>query len=400
MTKYKNWTPWDPLKTVMLGDCYPPNFYDDVVNPKIRGALQRITNETIEDLDYYKKVLKDFGCTVLRPKIDRSDSIMNYINQYGGVSGKQGVPRSPLQPRDAQLVIGEKLYYTINDHYGIKEVLSEYDSDYVDISKVEDVEGRKGCKLTREHFEALAGVDWMTFDDYLKPDFFDKVMPHIAEEIISHHGTSRLPAPCVTVVGKDLYVDTADDIFFPFQEQALRRLNPDMRINKLSIGGHNDGCFHVMKPGALISIKEIEDYSESFPNWDVLYLPNTGWGQVKGFMQMKSKVNGKWWVPGEEENDEFTAFVETWLNEWVGYAEESVFDVNVLCLDDKHVCVNNYNEEAFAYFKKIGMEPIIVPFRHRYFWDGGLHCITLDLYREGEMIDVFPTRSAAIEVRR
>ena len=26
--------------------------------------------------------------------------------------------------------------------------------------------------------------------------------------------------------------------------------------------------------------------------------------------------------------------------------------------------------------------PVIVPFRHRWFWDGGVHCVTQDLYRE------------------
>ncbi len=31
----------------------------------------------------------------------------------------------------------------------------------------------------------------------------------------------------------------------------------------------------------------------------------------------------------------------------------------------------------------------IVQWRHRYFWDGGLHCITLDLDREGEREDYF-----------
>jgi len=28
-----------------------------------------------------------------------------------------------------------------------------------------------------------------------------------------------------------------------------------------------------------------------------------------------------------------------------------------------------------------------VPLRHRYFWDGGLHCCSLDLVREGDRED-------------
>ena len=46
-------------------------------------------------------------------------------------------------------------------------------------------------------------------------------------------------------------------------------------------------------------------------------------------------------------------------------------------------------EIAFDHFKKHKVEPIIFNFRHRYFWDGGIHCITQDLYREGKQEDYF-----------
>ena len=39
------------------------------------------------------------------------------------------------------------------------------------------------------------------------------------------------------------------------------------------------------------------------------------------------------------------------------------------------------------------MEAVYVPWRHRWFWDGGLHCITLDLVRQGVQQDYFPDRS-------
>ena len=121
-------------------------------------------------------------------------------------------------------------------------------------------------------------------------------------------------------------------------------------------------------------------------------MPNQSWGQVQGFTSMKEKVNGKWWVPGEEENDELTHFVETWLQDWVGFVEETVFDVNVLVLDEHHVCVNNMNPTVIEFLKKHNMEPVHVPWRHRYFLDGGLHCITLDIKRNGTQQDYFPER--------
>ena len=34
----------------------------------------------------------------------------------------------------------------------------------------------------------------------------------------------------------------------------------NVRLNYLNIGGHNDGCFHTIKPGAILSLHEIQKY--------------------------------------------------------------------------------------------------------------------------------------------
>jgi len=121
----------------------------------------------------------------------------------------------------------------------------------------------------------------------------------------------------------------------------------------------------------------------------VLYLPDQSWDAVDPFLQMKKKVSGQWWLKGEEHNDQLIEFVNTWLKDWVGYVEETVFDVNMLSIDQNTIICNNYNKNVFAHFKRHKVEPIIFNFRHRYFWDGGVHCITQDLYREGTQEDYF-----------
>jgi arginine deiminase len=134
-------------------------------------------------------------------------------------------------------------------------------------------------------------------------------------------------------------------------------------------------------------------YEKTFPGWEVIYLANQGWDQVKPFLELKEKNAGKWWVPGEELNADFTDFVESWMNHWVGYVEETVFDVNMLVIDPKNVVCNNYNQQVFDAFSRRGITPHVINFRHRYFWDGGLHCITSDLHREGVLNDYFPERA-------
>ena len=351
--RYNIWNKWDPLKVVMLGDTYRPEFYDGIKDNRVRDVLLRMCEETLEDLEYYEKVLKDFGCKVIRPHIDPKDNIMNYeeIRMKNG-----GIPKPPLSPRDEQFVAGNKLFICKDKGFEclkqIQDPLYEYNSkDIVNIMK-SDVPTSKKYAINRS-------------------------------------------APQYTMVGRDLYIDDwRQKPLGHWQKELLFDNIPNLRLNSLSISGHNDGTFNTIKEGAILSLNEIQTYEHTFPGWDVCYLPNQSWAKVAGFHKMKQKVSGKWWVPGEEDNDEFLLFVETWLQDWVGYVEETVFDVNVLTLDEHHVCISNpNNEQVNEFLKKHKMEPIHIPWRHRYFYDGGLHCLTLDLYREGTQKDYFPNRN-------
>lgn len=345
---YNVWCKWQPLKTVMLGSLYDVSFYENIKNIRIKDALVKITEESQQELEYFENVLKDFGCEVLRPILDKNER----IEDHGDVKGI--VPRPLLQPRDCQLVIGNELYYTDKDHPSIKECLTTYNPNFKNMYNYNDIKDK------------------------------------------------NTKAPNFTVVGKDIYYDSyfvannAKSVFSKiFKDLDHENLNDNVkkfRWHKLTVGGHNDGCFHTLKPGVILSLENVQTYKDTFPEWDVLFLKDQSWSKVKGFSKFKKLVAGSWWVPGEEDNDDFRWFVEHWLKDWVGYVEESVFDVNVLVLDEHHVCVSSYNKEVFDFLKKHKMEPIIVPWRHRYFWDGGLHCLTLDLYREGNQIDYFPER--------
>jgi hypothetical protein len=146
-------------------------------------------------------------------------------------------------------------------------------------------------------------------------------------------------------------------------------------------------------PGLIISLSDVPTYADTFPGWEVVYLPGQSWDMVEPFIELKKKNSGKWWIPGFEHDPDVTDLVETWLAHWTGYVEETVFDVNMLIIDPKNVMVFNYNKQVFDALERHGITPHIVPFRHRYFWDGGIHCVTSDLHREGVMQDHFPDRS-------
>jgi hypothetical protein len=161
------------------------------------------------------------------------------------------------------------------------------------------------------------------------------------------------------------------------------------RNHIVNTGGHSDATYCPVCPGLIISLYDVPTYEKTFPGWEVVYLPGQSWDKVQPFLALKNKNGGKWWIPGFEHDQGVINTVETWLGHWTGYVEETVFDVNMLIIDPKNVMVFNYNKQVFDALDRYGITPHVVPFRHRYFWDGGIHCVTSDLHREGTMQDYF-----------
>ena len=318
----------------MLGSNFTPEFFNGL-SDAVADPLKRICNETLEDLAIYRSVLEDFGVKVIQPELDNS---LRFVDDVKGITKDYG--RGPLQPRDDQLILGNTGYTWNRDHPAIAECLIAYAPKTI-------------------------------------------IMPHI--------DMSNFNSATVFMVGKDVYhPGKPKQKFATTYDHIFRNHRRNVIADDL---GHTDGCFHTLKPGAILSLFDIQNYETTFPGWDICYLPDESWAKVRDWNQFKRKNAGKWYLAGETDNDEFIHFVNTWLTDWVGYVEESVFDVNVVVLDEHHVCISNpHNQLVNAFLKKHKMKPVYVPFRHRWFWDGGLHCITLDLYREGTQQDYFPER--------
>jgi hypothetical protein len=206
-----------------------------------------------------------------------------------------------------------------------------------------------------------------------------------------HDILNQIPANGITRCGRDLYFGINQEI--TGVEQLANEFFSDYRCHYITTGGHIDGCFTPVCPGLIVSILDIDTYSSTFPGWEVVYLEGESWSKVSDFLELKKKNQGRWWIKGSEYDTELVDYVETWLRDWTGYAEESVFDVNILVIDQKNIIVNGYNKQAFDAFERWGITPHICPMRHRYFWDGGVHCVTLDLHRDGSLQDFFPDKT-------
>ena len=354
MIPVKGYCTFHPLKTCLVGDVFPIEKFKHLKDNKILSPLARVIEETKEDLENLSSTLKGLGVEVHRPNMENTP-----------VDLSQYARKPPQQTRDDMAVIGENVYVANN--------LPEYQTLFSQIDK------------DRLHFPK-------SYMDYSDPSFTYEM--HINGPQTPDQ-QRLLSTSFIHLLGKDIFWGTNQPGWkdSPLIEHHKNKWESEgFRVNIQAteeMGGHGDATWCILKPGVIVTLHDLQNYNEKFPGWDICYLEDKYWDQLSPFRKMKAKVGGKWWIEGEEDNDRLIGYVESWLGDWVGYCEETVFEVNMLSINQECVLVNNYNEKVFNFLKKHNIEPIICNQRHRWFWDGGVHCLTQDLYREGEMEDYF-----------
>ena len=372
---YSVYQHWDPLKVCIVGRSYPPEFYSWITVPHVRALFERIATETEEDYQAIIKKLQEFGVEILRPELSK-DTL-----QYG-----KYIP-PPMNPRDHMAMIGDVFYENCSTNFNsrynaIKDPSWPACNNWKEFNQLPSW-------IQQECIQVHGfGIEQYSCNEY------DKIFDHIrAQGNTIRKGTHLINGAMCARIGKDLYFGT--DSYD--QDITTHKIDLDTeftttRNHVVNTGGHGDATYCPVAPGLIISLHDVPTYADTFPGWEVVYLPEQSWKKIKPFLRLKQKNAGKWWIPGFEHDQDVINTVEQWLGHWTGYVEETVFDVNMLIIDPKNVLVFNYNKQVFDALARHGITPHIVPFRHRYFWDGGIHCITSDLHREGTMQDYFNER--------
>lgn len=400
MNRINSWDEFQPLQELVVGACYDSDFFNDVKNIKARDALKKIIDDTNEDLEYFIKTMQSHNIKVYKPdvkKLGYKNSILDYVNVNGEIGYKKNVgddkeknednfwntgvspsliPNPPLQPRDDCIVMGKTLLATDPWTFATRKMLPQY----IEWFGIENID----CDIKDGKFK-FARSD-RSLKNFLGKNNIEATQDNI-EKYKNDEGymLSSFCSPNLTRIGKTCLVDTWQ--VPSVVEDFLEKKYPQFNYKKLSIGGHNDSVFSVIKPGLVVASKDLKPHKHLFEGWDIIWFDDPNWGKVQHWKDLKHKNQGKWWVPEEESNDEFTYFVESFISNWTGYVEETIFDVNCLVIDSKHVVVNTENPHLLENLRKYQIEPIICPLRHRFFWDGGWHCLTLDIKRNGDQVD-------------
>jgi len=334
-----SYTSWQPLEEVIVGTCFPGDYFDYIEDKKVSNQLAQILHQTKEDFDNLANVLKTFGAHVLRPTIADKEG----FNEMRLMVGEPEAP--PLTPRDSQITLGDKLLVCSPDAE-LQTIIDNYDN----------------------------------FCPGSVIDPFNRVWT--ADNVLSGANAS-----CIVRVGKDIFVDESEWLRKDHMEWIRDNVLGDQyNIHTAITEGHGDSVFAILKPGVILSTYHADDLNleDEFPGWDILKLLDPSIIQAQKMGQFKEEhFNGRWYVPEQNPSAEFANYVDTYLSKWTGEAAETVFDVNCLVLDEEHVVFSAYNKEVWEFCKKHNIEPIISEIRHKYFWDTGISCSTQDIRRKG-----------------
>ena len=357
---------WNKLKTCVVGSAYPPEIFDFIKDVKLRNTFEKLSIETEEDIALLAKFLESFGIKVVRPTMPRTFEEFKIADGYIA---------PPISARDFMTMIDDKLYYpglpNANHawtHYCLTNNLDPKDKenftqrqDWLDYQK-ED----------KRVFDKKVGFynDIFTLALQQGNDVVASPIDYMNSSFISRLGEKM-------IVGTQNYYDDQDSI-----KRTFERMFPTKEIHIASSEGHSDGCFTPISEELIISAYEAIDYKKTFPNAEVVEVPSEITLKDDKFKAQILTAEHKWFLEGMENNKDLVEMVDHYFNNWVGNVNESAFMVNILMLDKKNALCSSDNKQVREAMKRHGVELHVTPFRHRWFWDCGIHCLTQDLDRE------------------
>ena len=239
----------------------------------------------------------------------------------------------------------------------------------------------------REKYQELAGSDWPDFYNYVKG--VRSGVPSIANEMESFKDTLRyetkefteLTGPNLFPVDNKLYIDCKE--YLEYGEWVRQNIVFDGELVVMnSTAAHTDGCFVVLGNNVIIGIVPGIDYEKLFPGYRVVRASDSYQETADKRKDIGGFTKKRWWIPGEEGNTKLVNYVDVYMQNYIGNAYETSFDLNVLAINANTICMIVCDPDVVGQLNDFGIAVIEIPWRHRFFVDCGIHCLTLDLHRE------------------
>lgn len=349
------YTEFDPLEEVIVGDIYSPGDLDKFLPPKSLYGFNKILEETKEDLDNLSTFLTSGNIKAHRPKVHK------FAHDFKMPEFDIVFPMSPVVPRDAYMVRGKTIIQTytgLTDRY--------FDSlSYYDIFNELFEQGYNWLAQPLPMLKNINDNDKWFFDDMIyRTKLQDKVLWHMA---------TMFQAGDAVIVNA---LGPGSNKGYKWVQRNL----PDTRFIEnpgtvLRNFGHIDHGFILIDDDTVIHAgiewvpevlkdKKLIDCKEYLPK---LVLDNF----MKDVHSTKNRYDIEW--------------IDKYLENWKGYNQEVCFDLNVLIIDSKNIVWGRDIPELFKFLKtQHGIESHVCNLRHSLYWEGGVHCSTLDIKRKGQ----------------
>lgn len=349
------WTNWDPLEEVIVGNCPSQSDPSWHLEPKAREMFDEILRETKEDLDNMANVLTGLGVKVYRPEIINFPQVID----QGDFLIKNAT--FPIVPRDQYLVYGNTVFQTY----------TSMPDRYLD--------GMSYYKIFKHLFDQ--GHNWISQPPPVLYNFEQNKKWFIEGEEIYHKQYKDAVLWHTATMFKCGDVLITNNLGPGSQaglEWMRRNLEGTIVNNDNTIvdnWGHIDHGFYMTDDDTVFCMRE-NWVPESLRNKNIIELrdlidepPFDYQAYMKRYIDSKGKLTVDW--------------LEGWLYEWKGYAQEVAFETNNLVVDSKNVIFTIDQPKVFEKMRSMGITPHVCKMRHGLFWEAGVHCLTLDIKRKG-----------------
>jgi glycine amidinotransferase len=350
------YTEYDPLEEIIVANSYVGGDLDHLFPNKSLDSFNKILDETKEDFDNLANFLTQGGITVCRP------DVYHYPSHIAMSGFDIKFPMGPTVPRDQYKVIDKTIiqtYTSLTDRYF--DSLSYYnifsgmfDQGYNWISQP----APNLVPVTPNELWYVWNEEGTVYDTRLK----DRVLFHTA---------TMFP------LGDKIIINSKGPGNAKGYEWLKRNLAGFEFIENLNGRaenfGHIDHGF-VMIDDETIIHSGIDWVPHSLRHLNLIdvgkYVPVAKTGQYK---QDYISAGGRYEL----------AWVEKYLDNWKGYNQDVCFDLNVLVIDRNNIVFGRELPELFHYLRTFGVDCYACEQRHMLFWEGGIHCSTLDTKRRG-----------------
>ena len=309
---YSVYQHWDPLKVCLVGRTYPPEFYHWVKDSTTRSRFETMAEETEQDYQTLISLLQNkFGVKIFRPQFP--ENLQDLFLQ-----GKWVQP--PTAPRDYFLMIHDRfwvpkipnashawsLFYRQNKQSWWSDFIRP--SDFYDSLPefAEDIKTRfaEFCQVDQTHLDT-------------KLHFYTHVFDHLKNQgnEIVYTDLDFINGCFVSRIGQNLYFAT--QTYHDDKQAILNQVNelfPNTVNRVVNAGGHGDAVYCPVAPGLIISLNDIPTYSDTFPDWEVVYLPPSNYSHMREFEHSMKRNKGRWFMPGFEQDQNLINLVDHYFD--------------------------------------------------------------------------------------